>query len=132
MPFLRQQHESNYGLPMRKLAIIGMAAFALLAGACTSSSPQQATPKDVAPADVQACHAFGSQIIQHGGGSISDQAVLNVITQIENASNAALRTEASKLRSVINGDPTARIKYEDQLAHTCYKLHLLNGSGAPI
>jgi hypothetical protein len=116
---------------MRKLAIIGMATFALLAGACTSSTPQQTTPKDVAPADVQACHAFGSQIIQHGG-SISDQAVLNVITQIENASNANLRTEATKLRSVINGDPTTRIKYEDQLAHTCYKLHLLNGSGAPI
>jgi hypothetical protein len=117
---------------MRKLAITGMATFALLAGACTSNTPQQTTPKDTAPADVQACHAFGNLIIQSGGGSISEQAFLNVITQVENASNADLRAKGSKLRSVVNGDPATRLKYEQQIDHTCYKLHLLNGSGAPI
>ena len=132
MLFLRWRHESNYGLPMRKLAIIGMATFALLAGACTSNTPQQTTPKDTVPADVQACHAFGSLIIQSGGGSISEQAFLNVITQVQNAANVDLRARASKLRSVINGDPATRLKYEQQIDHTCYKLHLLNSSGAPI
>jgi|SRR5450631_810897 hypothetical protein len=116
---------------MRKLAMIGMATFALLAGACTSNTPQQTTPKDTAPADVQACHAFGSLIIQSRGGSISEQAFLNVITQVENASNADLRAKGSKLRSVVN-DPATRLKYEQQIDHTCYQLHLLNSSGAPI
>jgi hypothetical protein len=115
---------------MRKMAIIGMATFALLAGACTSSNTQQTTPKDVAPADVQACHAFGNLLQQHG--SISEQALLNVVTQVENASNADLRARASKLRSVVNGDPTVRLKYEQQIDHTCFKLHLLNASGQPI
>ena len=116
---------------MRKLAIIGLAAVALLATACTNGSTLAAAPKDAVPADVQACHDFGSQIIQHGS-TISDQAILNVVMELENASNPNLRREATNLRGVINGDPATRLKYEDQLASTCFKLHLLNGSGAPI
>ena len=116
---------------MWKSVMIGLAAVALLATGCTNSSTQTTTPKDVVPADVQACHDFGSQVIHHGS-TISDQAILNVVTELENTSNSNLRKEASNLRGAINGDPATRLKYEDQLASTCYKLHLLNSSGAPI
>ena len=87
--------------------------------------------RDLYGVDDPATRDFGIQIIQHGS-TISDQAILNVVMELENASNPNLRREATNLRGVINGDPATRLKYEDQLASTCFKLHLLNGSGAPI
>lgn len=117
---------------MRKHIVGCIAVLALVASGCghgTGTSP--ATTTTGTPADTLACHDFGTEAIQHGA-TTSSQQIEQLLSEILSATNPGLRRAGGALRTAISNHDTAGVKKATlDIGDICLNLGLINRDGAP-